>query len=260
MRLEGKVGLITGAASGIGRATCVLAAKEGADVVVTDIDDVNGQATVDLVKKTGGKASYHRLDVTKEDEVRRVVSDIVSKHGRIDFLHNNAGGWFTDLSDIPSMPLQKWSHIIELNLTSVFLVTKCVAEGMCKQKSGSIVNASSINGFYPNPGTVAYSAAKAGVIGFTKAMALELAPFNVRINAVCPGEIHTTIWRNTFKQLPDPAKAEESLRRAIPLRRIGEPEDIARSVVWLASDESSYITGVVLVVDGGRTIGVPVEE
>jgi 3-oxoacyl-[acyl-carrier protein] reductase len=260
MRLENKIGLVTGGGSGIGRATCILASKEGASVIVTDIDDTNGKHTVELVKQSGGKASYQHMDVTKEVEVRRVVSEIVHEHGRIDFLHNNAGGWKEDMSDTPKSPVQLWSQLIDLNLTSVFIVTKYVIENMCERKSGAIVNASSINGFYPNPGCVAYSTAKAGVIGFTKAMALELAPYNIRINAICPGEIRTPIWNNTFKLLPNSEKAVESLRRAIPLRRIGDPEDIARSVVWLASDEASYITGAILVVDGGRTVGVPVEE
>jgi NAD(P)-dependent dehydrogenase (short-subunit alcohol dehydrogenase family) len=260
MKLENKIGLVTGGASGIGRATCILASKEGASVIVTDIDDANGKQTAELVKQSGGRASYYHMDVTKEDEVRRVVSGVVHEHGRIDFLHNNAGGWKVDMSDTPKSSVQLWSQLIDLNLTSVFIVTRYVIENMCERKSGAIVNASSINGFYPNPGCVAYSTAKAGVIGFTKTMALELAPYNIRINAVCPGEIRTPIWNNTFKLLPNSEKAVESLRRAIPLHRIGEPEDIARSVVWLASDEASYITGAILVVDGGRTVGVPVEE
>ena len=260
MKLDAKIGLVTGGGSGIGRATCILAAKEGATVIVTDIDDANGKQTVELVKRAGGKASYKHMDVTKEDDVRSVVSEMLQEHGRIDFLHNNAGGWKIDMSDTPKSSVQLWSQLIDLNLTSVFIVTKYVIENMCERKSGSIVNASSINGFYPNPGCVAYSTAKAGVIGFTKTMALELAPFNIRINAVCPGEIRTPIWNNTFKLVPNSERAVESLRRAIPLRRIGEPEDIARSVVWLVSDEASYITGAVLVVDGGRTVGVPIEE
>jgi NAD(P)-dependent dehydrogenase (short-subunit alcohol dehydrogenase family) len=260
MKLEDRVGLITAGGSGIGRATCVLASKEGATVVVTDIDDRTGMETVEIAKRAGGNASYEHMDVTKEDDVQRVVSNIVHRYGRIDFLHNNAGGWKVDMSDTPTSSLEQWTHLINLNLTSVFIVTKNVIEGMCKRKTGSIVNTASINSFYPNSGTVAYSAAKAGVVGFTKAMALELAPYKIRVNAVCPGEIKTTIWNNTFKLLPDSEKAVESLRRAIPLRRIGEPEDIARSVVWLASDESSYITGMTMVVDGGRTIGVPIEE
>ena len=260
MKLENKIGLVTGGASGIGRATSALAAREGATVIVTDIDDAKGKQTVELVAQSGGKASYRHMDVTKEDEVRERVAEIVREYGRIDFLHNNAGGWKTDMSDTPKSSVQLWSQLIDLNLTSVFIVTKYVGENMCEHKAGSIVNASSINGFYPNPGCVAYSTAKAGVIGFTKAMALELAPYNIRINAVCPGEIRTPIWNDTFSLLPNPAKAVESLRRMIPLRRIGEPEDIARSVVWLASDEASYITGTILVVDGGRTVGVPIEE
>jgi NAD(P)-dependent dehydrogenase (short-subunit alcohol dehydrogenase family) len=259
MKLQDKVALVTGGGSGIGRATSILAAKEGAKVVVADIDDLRGSETARLANEVGGEAFYVHMDVTRESEVQNVVSQMIQKHGRIDILHNNAGGWQTELSDSIDSPTEKWSHWIDLNLTSVFIVSKHVIQNMRKRKCGSIVNTSSINGFYPNPGALAYSSAKAGVIGFTKAMALEIAPYNVRVNAICPGEVETTIWRTTFNKLPDPKKAFDSLERAIPLRRVGEPDDIAKAVVWLASDEASYITGVILVVDGGRTVGVPME-
>ena len=260
MKLQGKIGLVTGGASGIGRATCIIASREGAHVVVGDIDDARGAETVNMVKKNGGSAEFAHMDVTNESMVREVVSGIISKHGRIDFLHNNAGGWHLDLSDNETMPLDRWSHFLTLNLTSVFIVTKYVVEQMKKKQQGSIINMSSINGFFPNIGTLAYSSAKAGVIGFTKELALEVARHKIRVNVICPGEILTPMWRNTFDRLPDPTKAIATITNNIPLGRVGDPEDVAKTVVWLASDDSSYITGTVHVVDGGRTIGPPPDE
>jgi NAD(P)-dependent dehydrogenase (short-subunit alcohol dehydrogenase family) len=260
MKLPDKIGLITGGASGIGRATSLIAAKEGAEVIIADLDDARGAETVGIVKKAGGRASFVHTDVTKENDVRSAISEIISKHGRIDFLHNNAGGWQLDLGDNDKMSLEGWSRWVNLNLTSIFLVTKYVVENMRKRKAGSIVNMSSTNAFFPNEGTLAYSSAKAGVIGFTKEMALQLGRYNIRINAVCPGDTMTPIWQNTFNQLPNPKEAMETLRRSIPLRRFAEPEDIARAVIWLLSEEAAYVTGAVLVVDGGRTVGAPPEQ
>jgi NAD(P)-dependent dehydrogenase (short-subunit alcohol dehydrogenase family) len=260
MKLQDRIGLITGGASGIGRATSIIAAKEGADVIIADRDDKRAAETMSIVKNAGGKASFIHIDVTNENEVRSAISEIIGKYGRIDFLHNNAGGWQLDMSDTDKMSLEDWLRWVNLNLTSIFLVTKYVVENMRKRKAGSIVNMSSTNAFFPNVGSLAYSSAKAGVIGFTKEMALELGRYNVRINAVCPGDTVTPIWLNTFNRLPDPKGAKEALRRSIPLGRFAEPEDIARAVVWLLSDEASYVTGAVLVVDGGRTVGAPPEE
>jgi NAD(P)-dependent dehydrogenase (short-subunit alcohol dehydrogenase family) len=260
MKLENKIALVTGGSSGIGRATVVVAAKEGAYAIAADIDDTRGAETVDLVKKSGGKAEFVHMDVTKEDEVRKTVSEIVRRHGRIDFLHNNAGGWQLDATDNDRASLERWSHWIDLNMTGIFLVTKYVVEDMRKRKSGSIVNTSSINAYFPYAGQLAYASAKSGVIGFTKSLAIELGRYNIRVNAVCPGEILTPQWWDTFNRTPDPKKAMESLKRAIPLGRFCEPEEVARAVVWLGSDEASFVSGAILVVDGGQTAGVPPAE
>jgi NAD(P)-dependent dehydrogenase (short-subunit alcohol dehydrogenase family) len=260
MKLENKIALITGGSSGIGRATAVVAAKEGAYAIAADIDDSRGAETVNIVKKNGGKAEFVHMDVTKEDEVRRTVSEIVRKHGRIDFLHNNAGGWQLDQTDNDRAALERWSHWMNLNMTGVFLVTKYVVEDMRKRKSGSIVNTSSINAYFPYAGQLAYASAKSGVIGFTKSLAIELGRYNIRVNAVCPGEILTPQWWDTFNRMPDPKKAMESLKHAIPLGRFCEPEEVARAVVWLGSDEASFVSGAILVVDGGQTAGVPPAE
>ena len=261
MRLQNKIALITGGASGIGRATCVVAGQEGATVVVADIDDKRGTETESLVKKAGGEAEFVHMDVTKEDDVRRAVSGILNKYGRIDFLFNNAGGWDLNMADtIDKNTFDRWSHWINLNLSSIFLVTKYVVEDMKKRKSGAIVNTSSINAFYPYPGQVAYASGKAGILGFTKSMAIELGRHNIRVNAVCPGEILTPQWWDTFNRMPDPKKAMENLKKAIPLGRFCEPEEVARAVVWLGSDEASYISGVGLVIDGAQTAGVAPAE
>jgi len=260
MKLENKIALITGGSSGIGRATAVVAAKEGAYAIAADIDDTRGAETVNIVKKNGGKAEFVHMDVTKEDEVRKTVSEIVRKHDRIDFLHNNAGRWQLDMTDNDRAALERWSHWMNLNMTGVFLVTKYVVEDMRKRKSGSIVNTSSINAYFPYAGQLAYASAKSGVIGFTKSLAIELGRYNIRVNAVCPGEILTPQWWETFNRMPDPKKAMESLKRAIPLGRFCEPEEVARAVVWLGSDEASFVSGAILVVDGGQTAGVPTAE
>lgn len=261
MKLDSKIALITGGSSGIGRATCIVAAKEGAYVVIADINDKLGAETEELVKKAGGKGEYVHMDVTKEDEVQKVVSNIISKHGRIDFLFNNAGGWQLDMSDtLEKNSLDRWSHWIDLNLSSIFIVTKYVAEDMKKRRSGSIVNTSSINAFYPYAGQAAYASGKAGVLGFTKSMAIELGRYNIRVNAVCPGEILTPQWWDTFNRMPDPKKAMENLKKAIPLGRFCEPEEVAKAVVFLGSDEASYVSGVGLVIDGGQTAGAAPAE
>jgi NAD(P)-dependent dehydrogenase (short-subunit alcohol dehydrogenase family) len=257
LKLANKVALITGASSGIGRATAVIAAKEGAVVVVADINDKGGSETVEIIKKGGGNAVFRHLDVTREEEVKRSVSEVIKEQGRVDFLHNNAGGWQLSLGDtIEKNTPEQWMHWVNLNLTSLYLVSKHVVTDMMKRKSGSIVNTSSINAFYPYPGQLAYASAKAGVIGFTKSMAIEWGRYNIRVNAVCPGEILTPQWWDTFNRMPDPKAAMESLKRQIPLRRFAEPEEVGRAVVWLGSDEASFISGTTLVVDGGQTAGV----
>jgi NAD(P)-dependent dehydrogenase (short-subunit alcohol dehydrogenase family) len=257
MKLQGKVALITGAASGIGRATALVAAKEGAEVIVADISDKGGAETVDAIKRAGGNASFFHMDVTREEEVSNVVKRIIEDKGRIDFLHNNAGGWQLNMGDtLEKNTLDQWMHWVNLNLTSLYLVSKHVVEGMKKRKTGAIVNTSSINAYYPYPGQLAYASAKSGVIGFTKSMAIEWGRYNIRVNAVCPGEILTPQWWDTFNRMPDPKKAMESLKSAIPLRRFAEAEEVGRAVVWLGSDEASFITGTYLVVDGGQTAGV----
>ena len=258
MKLQNKVALVTGSASGIGHATAMVAAREGADVIVTDIGDKGGLETVDMIKKAGGEASFFHMDVTKEEEVSGVVRRILEEKGRIDFLHNNAGGWQLGMADtLAKNTLEEWMHWINLNLTSLYLVSKHVVEVMKKRKAGAIVNTSSINAFYPYAGQLAYASAKSGVIGFTKSMALEWGRYNIRVNAVCPGEILTPQWWDTFNRMPDPKKAMESLKAAIPLRRFAEPEEVGRAVVWLGCDEASFISGTILVVDGGQTAGVP---
>jgi 3-oxoacyl-[acyl-carrier protein] reductase len=258
MKLQDKVALVTGSASGIGRATAIVAAREGADVVVADINDKGGAETVEMIRKAGGKATFYHMDVTREEEVRTVVSSVIKDRGRIDFLHNNAGGWQLNMGDtLEKNTLERWMHWVNLNLTSLYLVSKHVVEDMKKSKAGAIVNTSSINAYYPYAGQLAYASAKSGVIGFTKSMAIEWGRYNIRVNAVCPGEILTPQWWDTFNRMPDPKKAMESLKAAIPLRRFAEPEEVGRAVVWLGSDEASFVSGTILVVDGGQTAGVP---
>jgi len=261
MKLQDKVGFITGAASGIGRATAILAAKEGAQVIVGDIDDQHGEETVSIIDKEGGRASFLHVDVTDEDNVRKAVEHILANFKKIDFLHNNAGGWQILKKESDSLAketLIEWSHWINLNLTPVFLVSKYVAENMRSRRIGSIVNTSSTYAFYPYAGQASYSSAKAGIIALTKSLAIELGPFNIRVNAVCPGETMTPQWCKTYNGMPQ--STVEALKRTIPLGRFGEPEEVGRAVVWLASDEASYVSGAALIVDGGQTAGASLSQ
>lgn len=246
MRLEGKVCMITGAASGIGKAASLLFAQEGAIVAACDVSESSLNALVEEAKDLPGKVEPYVLDVTNREQVKEVVESIVQKYGRIDVLVNNAG--ITRDALLVRMKEEDWDAVINVNLKGVFNVTQAVVPHMIKQRSGSIINVSSVVGVYGNPGQTNYAASKAGVIGMTKTWAKELAGRNIRVNAVAPGFIETPMT----EKLPD--KAREAALSRIPLGRFGKPEEVAQVYLFLASDESSYITGQVIGVDGGLVI------
>jgi meso-butanediol dehydrogenase/(S,S)-butanediol dehydrogenase/diacetyl reductase len=254
-RLEGKVAVVTGSSSGIGRAVARLFAKEGAKVGVVDINAVGGEETVQQVRIEGGEASFFQADVTKSEEVRRMGKQVHEKFGTVTILHNNAGGWKWDLHDtVTDNSEEEWDRLIDLNLKSVFLVSKEFLPGMMK-KGGSIINTVSINSFMPVEQSAAYSAGKAGGYTLTKAMALDYAKYGVRVNGIAPGEILTPLQIKTMDAFPDPKAGMEAISRSIPLGRFGEPEDIATVALFLASDDARYVTGEIIVADGGLTIG-----
>ena len=241
-----KVAVVTGAASGIGRAVIERLSKDDFNGVILDINDEGGRQVASEVQRRGKQAAFMRVDVTQEGAVRAAFDRIISDHGRIDVLVNVAGGSL-HRHNIEEFPLDHWRAVIDLNLTSTFLCCRAVVGLMKSQKSGAIVNISSDIGFSGDASRSAYAAAKAGIVGLTKTLALELAPFNVRANAVAPGRIATPRVRATYTD----ADWEAAAKR-IPLGHAGEPEDVAEAVAFLVSDAAKHMTGQTLHVNGGR--------
>ena len=257
-KFVGKVALVTGASSGIGRGGAILFAREGAKVIVAaDSNIKGGEETVEMIKKAGGEASFVKCDVTKEADVKAMVAKAVSLYGRLDYAFNNAGigpdGERWPLTNIVDMPEDYWDKTIDINLKGVFLCLKYEMRQMIKQKGGAIVNTSSIGALNPPPGFCAYGASKGGLNTLTKSAALEGAAFNVRVNTIMPGPTDNT---NLFKYLTGSAPGmRQQMQNMIPLKRVGRPEDMAEMVIYFCSDAASWITGQVLAIDGGMSIG-----
>lgn len=245
MKLKNKVAIVTGAAQGIGKGIAIALAKEGANVIVTDVKETND--VVKEIESLSVKSLGIKVDVSKREEVEEMIKNVLDKFGKIDVLVNNAGIYpFVSLVE---MKEGDWNKVLDINLKGVFNCTKAVLPEMIKRKSGNIVNISSIAGSvigYSN--LVHYSASKAGILGFTRSSAIELAQYGIRVNAIAPGAIETpgtkVMGDDTMKQFA----------QIVPLKRVGKPEDIANTVLFLASEDSSYITGQCIVVDGGFTL------
>ncbi|MCK6425110.1 MAG: 3-oxoacyl-ACP reductase FabG [Burkholderiaceae bacterium] len=246
MRLKDKVSIVTGAAQGIGLATAEKFAREGAVVVVCDLRQPGVDAAVARCRELGAQAVGFALDVTDRQAVDAMVAAVKAQFGRIDVLVNNAG--ITKDARLQKMTIEQFDAVIDVNLRAVFHCAQAVADTMVAQGSGVILNASSVVGIYGNFGQTNYAATKFGVIGFTKTWSRELGPKGVRCNAVAPGFIDTPI----LKTMPE--KVIEGMRADIPLRRLGQPEEIANVYAFLASDEASYINGTVIEVAGGLTV------
>ena len=256
-RLKDKVAVVTGAASGIGRATALLFAREGARVVLTDIAE-SGEEVMRAIRASGGQALFHLHDVTDEVVWQEVMSRTLTSYGRLDIMVNNAGT--ATSRRVTELSLPEWREQLAVNLDSVFLGTKYAVRAMRSGKQGgSIVNVSSVSGMVGSPGTAAYSASKGGVLMLSKAVAMECAPDRIRVNSVCPGGVRTPIWQSAawWKDFVDQVGGEDaawkSLEANTPLGRMGEPEEIAEAILYLASDASRFVTGSELVVDGGYT-------
>jgi 3-oxoacyl-[acyl-carrier protein] reductase len=244
MRLKNKVVIITGAGAGIGKETALLFAREGAKVVVTDINYKLNEIVTEVKKR--GEGFSCKLDVTNRDQAKKMVKETLNKYGRIDVLINNAG--IAQDALIMKMTEGQWDRVVDINLKGIFNCVQAVIGVMIKQRDGVIINASSVIGLYGNIGQANYAASKAGVIGLTKALAKELGRKGIRVNAVAPGFTMTSMLANV------PEKILQKMRAKTPLGRLAEPRDIAYAYLYLASDEAKYVNGAVLSVDGGLTI------
>ena len=246
-RVQDKIALITGGGSGIGRATALAFAREGAKVVVADYNAEGGQRTVAMIKNAGGEAVFVATDVSNPKDAESIVARTVEKYGRLDCAFNNAGieGEFVTT---PECSIDNWRRVISINLDGVFYCMKYEIAQMLKQGGGAIVNTSSGAGLVGLPGAPAYVAAKHGVAGLTKTAALEFARANIRVNAVCPGFIRTPMVERVLDR---GVFDEQRIIESEPIHRMGKPEEIAEAVVWLCSDAASFVTGVPMPVDGG---------
>jgi 3(or 17)beta-hydroxysteroid dehydrogenase len=253
-RIAGKSALVTGAASGIGRAAALLLASEGARVAVADLDELGASQTVEAITAAGGIAAVHQLDVTSEPHWHRALQRLEQEWGPLDVLVQSAGISFA--KPITEMTVEEWRHVMAVNLDGIFLGTRAGIVAMQAHRRGSIINVASASGIKAAPGASAYCASKAAVIHFSKTAALECAQRGdrIRINTVSPGGVKTAMW-NKMPSWPEVAASEawNAPSDAVPLKRFADPNEIAQTILFLASDESSYITGADLVVDGGYT-------
>lgn len=246
MRLSGKVAIITGAGQGIGAATALKFAREGAIVAVCDLNAAAVSSVVGSCREIGAASVGFTVDVSHRESVEDMVGKVLDQFGRIDVLVNNAG--ITRDARLQKMTLTQFDDVIDVNLRGVFHAAQAVVDHMVEQGTGVILNASSVVGIYGNYGQTNYAAAKFGVIGFTKTWSRELGPKGIRVNAVAPGFIDTPILSTI------PNDVLEKMREQVPLRRLGKPEEVANLYAFLASDEASYINGAVIEVSGGMTL------
>jgi len=245
MKLKNKIAIVTGSKRGIGKSIALELAKEGAKIVISDIDLKECQDVCDEIKKMGLDAIAVKCDVSKKGDVDAMVEKTIQKFQKIDIIVNNAG--VVLMKPFLEMTEKDWDFILDINLKGVFLCTNAVAKQMIKQKSGKIISITSIAGEVGFMNTSAYCASKAGIINLTRELALELCPYNINVNAVAPGVIATNMTEDMLKD----KKTKEGLLANIPLGRVGKPEEIGKAVIFLASDDSNYVTGHTLVVDGG---------
>jgi NAD(P)-dependent dehydrogenase (short-subunit alcohol dehydrogenase family) len=251
MRLEGKVAIVTGATAGMGRAAAELFAEEGAKVVMCGRREALGQEIVDLIKSRGGEATFVKADVANAEDVERVVEAAVGAYGKLDILFNNAGIEYSGYRQPDKETEEVWDHVIDVNLKGTFLGIKYAVPEMRKVGGGSIINNSSVNDSQAGVATFSYHASKGGVTALTKKAAVVYAADNIRVNAVNPGPIATEMSDVSWDQLSDPDTIERHSRMQ-PLRRMGHPMDVAYAALYFASEESAFVTGATLIIDGGQ--------
>ncbi len=249
--MKGKIALVTGAATGIGRATAIEFARNGAAVVVSDVNTAEGLKTANLIENEGGEATFVECDVSASADVEALISQVLKKHGRLDAAHNNAGieGARVPLIDLTE---EQWDAVMAVNLKGVWMCMKHEIPQMLEQGGGAIVNTSSVAGLMGMKGSTAYGTAKHGVIGLTKTAALEYADRGVRVNAICPGAVRTPMTERLMGNDPEREAMYMSIQ---PIGRFGTTAEIANLVVWLCSDAASLITGTAIPIDGGVMAG-----
>ena len=251
-RLEKRVALLTGAASGIGRAAALAFAAEGARLALADINEEALVSLAAALRRTGAEVLWHAVDLCQPSAVHETVENVASAYGRIDVLFNNAG---IDLKRaIEETSEEDWDRVMAVNVRSMFLLCKNSVPHMVRAGGGSIVNVSSAAALIPVAGRPAYVASKGAVVALSRSLALDLAPKNIRVNCICPGAVRTPLLLGDIERAVDPQAALAAVISRYPLRRLAEPEEVAQVVVFLASQESSYMTGATLAVDGGRTM------
>lgn len=254
MRLDGKTAVVTGAGSGIGRATAKRCAEEGATVVVTDIDEVGGEETVTQISDAGGEAEFRPLDVTDYDAVASTLEAAHENHGGLDLLHNNAG-ILGPVGKLTEVTLEERDRLIDININGVWNGCHAAIPLMTENGGGSIVNTSSVSGYLASDDVTTYCLTKAAVLNFTRAVAHEVGTDGIRVNAVCPGMTQTDMLDTVYEGLgDDPEAVRDEFREEFSLGRLGDPEDIANCVVFLLSDDAAWVTGHGLPVDGGFSI------
>jgi NAD(P)-dependent dehydrogenase (short-subunit alcohol dehydrogenase family) len=251
MRLAGKAGVVTGGASGLGREVVLALTKEGANVVVFDLNAAGGERVVEEVKAVGGTAVFHQGDVTNENDITSAIRRCRDEFGTFNVMHNNAG--IQVEGPLHETTTEMWDAVNNVNLKGVFFGCKHAVIAMRETGGGSIVNTASILALTGDPFLPAYTATKTGVLGFTRAVAVDYAKDNIRCNAVCPGDMETPMIEKYFNATPDPIAARKEMEAAYPANRIIHPREVAQAVLFLASDEACSVNGTFILVDGGLT-------
>ncbi len=252
MSLEGKVALVTGAAKGIGKGCAQVLSKHGARIAVVDIDAVTGPQSAEEIEASGGRAAFLRADVSKAHDVQEMFTRLIELFGRLDVLINNAGYHIS--KNVEDTSEQEWDYILNTNLKSVFLCSKYAIPHL-RETRGAIINMSSMVGLVGQRNAGAYSATKGGIIAMTRGMALDFAKDGIRVNCICPGWVETPLVEDWFGQQTDPQAAKTYIYGRHPLGRIATPEEVGEAAVFLCSEQSSFVTGVALPLDGGVTLG-----